>query len=75
MRDRTAVRDRVHGGLLILVVLFVVAAAGSLALVTADLAIGRPALGDVFIAVLNSSVATVLWSRLADYGGRKKAHR
>jgi hypothetical protein len=50
----------------ILAVVFTVAAAGSLALVAVDLMIGRPAAGDVFIAVLNSLVAVVLWRRLSE---------
>lgn len=49
----------------ILAVVFTVAAVGSVALVAVDLMIGRPAAGDVFIAVLNSVVAVVLWRRLS----------
>jgi hypothetical protein len=52
---------RPRGVLQILVVVFTVAAVGSLVLVAVDLAIGRPASGDVFIAVLNSVVAVMLW--------------
>ena len=48
----------------ILAVVFPVAAVGSLALVAVDLMIGRPVAGDLFIAVLNSVVAVVLWHRL-----------
>jgi hypothetical protein len=50
----------------ILAVVFTVAAAGSLVLVAVDLAVGRPADGDVFIAVLNSFVAVVLWRRFSE---------
>ncbi|WP_104062313.1 hypothetical protein [Arthrobacter sp. 4R501] len=49
---------RVHR---ILAVVLTVAAAGSLVLVVVDLVIGRPAAGDVFIAILNSLAAAVLW--------------
>ncbi|MFF1253703.1 hypothetical protein ACFVYC_14565 [Pseudarthrobacter sp. NPDC058329] len=49
------------GVLRILVVVFTVTAVGSLVLVAVDLAIGRPAGGDVFIAVLNSVAAVMLW--------------
>ncbi|KRE64408.1 hypothetical protein [Arthrobacter sp. Soil761] len=52
---------RPHGVLLILAVVFSVAAVGSLVLVAVDLAIGRPASGDVFIAFLNSVAAVMLW--------------
>lgn len=45
----------------ILAVVFTVSAAGSLVLVAVDLAIGRPASGDVFIAFLNSVAAVMLW--------------
>jgi hypothetical protein len=38
----------------VLAVVFTVAAAGALVLVVLDLVIGRPAAGDVFIAVLNA---------------------
>jgi hypothetical protein len=50
--------SRVHR---ILAVVFTVAAAGSLVLVVVDLVIGRPAAGDVFIAILNNLAAAVLW--------------
>ncbi|MFJ6376295.1 hypothetical protein ACIQH9_11295 [Pseudarthrobacter oxydans] len=50
----------------ILAVLFTVAAVGSLLLVAVDLLVGRPAAGDVFIAVLNGVVAVVLWRRLSE---------
>jgi hypothetical protein len=52
---------------------FVLAAAGSLVLVAADLLIGRPATGDFFIAILNSFVALVLWRwrRLAEQNTRR----
>lgn len=45
----------------ILAVVFAVAAVGSLVLVAVDLAIGRPAAGDAFIALLNSAAAVMLW--------------
>jgi hypothetical protein len=45
----------------ILTVVFSVAALGSLVLVAVDLAVGRPAAGDVLIAVLNSLAAAVFW--------------
>lgn len=61
-----AARGRLHGVLRILVVVFVLAAAGSLVLVAVDLFIGRPAMGDVFVAILNGFVALVLWRRLAE---------
>jgi hypothetical protein len=40
---------------------FTFAAVGSLLLVAVDLAVGRPAGGDVFIAFLNSLAAVVFW--------------
>lgn len=52
---------RPHGVLRILAVVFSVAAVGSLVLVAVDLAIGRPASGDVFIAFLNTMAAVMLW--------------
>ena len=52
---------RPHGVLSILAVAFVLAATGSLVLVVVDFLIGRPASGDVFIAILNSFVALALW--------------
>jgi hypothetical protein len=52
----------------ILAVVFTVAAAGSLVLVVVDLAIGRPAGGDVFIAVLNCVVAVMLWQWRSENG-------
>lgn len=54
---------RVHR---ILAVVFTVAAAGSVVLVGVDLVIGRPATGDVFIAILNSLAAAVLWRDSAE---------
>jgi len=51
----------------ILAVVFTVAAAGSLVLVAVDLAIGRPAAGDVFIAFLNSVAAVMLWRWRSEY--------
>ncbi|MGN8133081.1 hypothetical protein [Paenarthrobacter sp. 22069] len=65
MNGRVVRRGRTLGLRPFLVVVFVVAASGSLALVAVDLVIGRPAGGDVFIAVLNSLVAAVSWRRLA----------
>jgi hypothetical protein len=62
-----------QGALRILVVVFVLAAAGSLALVAVDLLVHRPAAGDVFIAVINSIVATVLWRELAKQGNRPES--
>lgn len=57
---------RPHGVLGILAVVFAVAAIGSLVLVAVDLAIGRPAAGDVFIAFLNSAAAVMLWRWKSD---------
>jgi len=51
----------------ILAVVFTVAAAGSLVLVAVDLAIVRPASGDVFIAFLNSVAAGSLWRWRSEY--------
>ncbi|MEW1986822.1 hypothetical protein [Pseudarthrobacter oxydans] len=53
--------SRPHRMLRILAVVFTVTAAGSLVLVAVDLAIGRSASGDVFIAFLNSVAAVTLW--------------
>ena len=50
----------------VLAVVFTVAAAGALALVVLDLVIGRPAAGDVFIAILNALAAFVLWRRVLE---------
>ena len=61
MTDPALRPGRLRGVLQILVVVFTVAAVGSLVLVAVDLAIGRPARGDVFIAVLNSVAAVMLW--------------
>lgn len=47
--------------LLILAVVFSTVAVGSLVLVGVDLAIGGPAVGDVFIAGLNAVMAAVFW--------------
>jgi hypothetical protein len=52
----------------VLVFVFVFAAAGSLALVIVDFLVDRPAGGDIFIAVINSFVATVLCWGLAKRG-------
>ncbi|WP_251043168.1 hypothetical protein [Arthrobacter sp. ISL-69] len=46
--------------------MFTVATTGSLVLVALDLAIGRPAAGDVFITFLNSLVVFVLWRRISE---------
>jgi hypothetical protein len=61
MTDPAPRSGRPNGVLRILAVVFAVAAVGSLVLVTVDLAIGRPASGDVFIAFLNSVAAVMLW--------------
>ena len=45
----------------ILVVVFTVAAVGSVVLVGVDLVVGRPAAGDLFVAFLNALAAVVLW--------------
>jgi hypothetical protein len=47
--------------LLVLAVVFSAAALGSLVLIAVDLATGRPAAGDVFIAGLNGAMAAVFW--------------
>jgi hypothetical protein len=70
MSDRALFRSFPQGALRILVVVFVLAAAGSVALVAVDLLVGRTAAGDVFIAVINNIVATVLWRGLAKQGNR-----
>lgn len=61
MTDPVLRPGRPHGVLGILAVVFGVAAIGSLVLVAVDLAIGRPAAGDAFIAFLNSVAAVMLW--------------
>ncbi|MDE8670885.1 hypothetical protein PY310_20145 [Pseudarthrobacter sp. H3Y2-7] len=61
MTDPAPRPGRPNGVLRILAVVFAVAAVGSLVLVAVDLAIGRPASGDVFIAFLNSVAAVMLW--------------
>lgn len=61
MTDPASRPGRPNGVLRILAVVFAVAAVGSLVLVAVDLAIGRPASGDVFIAFLNSVAAVMLW--------------
>ncbi|PTT69090.1 hypothetical protein [Arthrobacter sp. HMWF013] len=53
----------------ILTVVFTVAAVGSMVLVAADLLVGRPAAGDLFIAFLNSLAAVALL-RLSSAGER-----
>lgn len=68
MSDPAPRPGRPSRALRILAVVFTVAAVGSLALVAVDLIVGRPAAGDVFIAVLNSVVAVVLWHRLPEEG-------
>jgi hypothetical protein len=50
--------------LLVLAVVFTLAAAGALALVVLDLVITRPAAGDVFITALNALAAFLLWRRV-----------
>ncbi|WP_051083506.1 hypothetical protein [Arthrobacter sp. 135MFCol5.1] len=45
----------------VLVVVFTVAAVGSVVLVGVDLVVGRPAAGDLFVAFLNALAAVVLW--------------
>ena len=47
--------------LLVLAVVLSAVALGSLVLVGVDLAIGRAAAGDLFIAVLNGVMAAVFW--------------
>ncbi|WP_344363291.1 hypothetical protein [Arthrobacter humicola] len=49
--------------LLVLAVVFSAVAACSLMLIGVDLAVGRAAGGDVFIAGLNGAMATVFWMR------------
>lgn len=53
--------DRGRAILRVLVVVFTAAAVASLILVAIDVAVGRPAAGDVFIASLNCLAAGVLW--------------
>lgn len=48
--------------LLVLTVFFSAVVLGSLVLAGIDLAIGRPAAGDLFIAGLNGAMATVFWT-------------
>jgi hypothetical protein len=51
-----------HGKLVaVLAVVFTAAAAGCLVLVALDLAIDRPAAGDLYLAGLNAVVAAVFW--------------
>jgi hypothetical protein len=45
----------------IVAVVFSIAAGTSVVLVPVDLIIGRPAAGDIYIAVLNSAVAAACW--------------
>ncbi len=45
----------------VLAVVFTVAALGSVVLVAVDLAVGRPAAGDLFVAFLNGLAAVILW--------------
>lgn len=45
----------------VLAVVFTVAALGSVVLVVVDLAVGRPAAGDLFIVFLNGLAAVILW--------------
>jgi hypothetical protein len=45
----------------VLAVVFSVAAGASVVLVAVDLIVGRPAAGDIYIAVLNSAVAAACW--------------
>lgn len=59
----------------VLTVVFTVAAAGSLVLVIADLLVGRPAAGDVFIAALNSLTAVVLSRRRLTQADPDGVHR
>ncbi|MCT9626025.1 hypothetical protein HWD94_12960 [Pseudarthrobacter equi] len=54
----------------ILVLIFTAAAAGCWVLVAADLAVGRPAGGDVFIAALNTLAAAAFWWMAASNGAR-----
>lgn len=64
----TAKQATIHGrrpptgrSMKILAVVFSIAAGTSVVLVAVDLIIGRPAAGDIYIAVLNSAVAAVCW--------------
>ncbi|TNB67187.1 hypothetical protein FHJ30_20645 [Arthrobacter sp. BB-1] len=61
MTDPAPRPSRPHRVLRILAAVFMVAAVESLVLVAVDLAIGRSASGDVFIAFLNSVAAVTLW--------------
>jgi hypothetical protein len=45
----------------VLVVVFTVAALGSVVLVVVDLVVSRPAAGDLFIVFLNGLAAVILW--------------
>ncbi|WP_285320712.1 hypothetical protein [Pseudarthrobacter sp. lyk4-40-TYG-27] len=45
----------------VLVVVFTVAAVGSVVLVGVDLVVSRPAAGDLFIVFLNGLAAVILW--------------
>ena len=54
-------RPPTGGSMKIVAVVFSVAAGASVVLVAVDLIIGRPAAGDIYIAVLNSAVAAVCW--------------
>lgn len=69
MSDPVSRPNRASVILRVLVALFTAASIGSLILVVIDVAIGRPAAGDVFIASLNCLAAGVLW-RLACRGER-----
>jgi hypothetical protein len=61
MSDPVPRPSRPNRVLRILAVVFTVAAIGSVVLVALDLIVGRPAAGDLFIAVLNSLTAVALW--------------
>lgn len=72
MSERAGSPGRFNGALRILAAVFTFAAVGSLALVVVDLIVGRPASGDVFITVLNSFVAMVLWRQCLNTRGYDK---
>ncbi|MFM9432937.1 hypothetical protein ACFDR8_003856 [Arthrobacter sp. MP_2.3] len=65
--DSLAAREKARAAvlplrvLLVLAVVFSAVAVGSLVLVGVDIAVGRSAGGDVFIAGLNAVMATVFW--------------
>lgn len=60
MKASLPTQSRPNRVLRLLVVVFTVAAVGSIVLVAVDMVVGRPAAGDVFITVLNALAAFVL---------------